>query len=450
MHRRRALFVLLALAALAAEPAPAPDAKPRELPADLPAVELPRPEPARDSFVQTIRWQPVSPLVKRPVPESSAGRILQAGGVAPPDEQPLVELPPGQLLNYAIDDSTIIQLDGVVRGYYRNDQRIEWTGLEDTFGAEAILRPALQVTEGPWTISAEAEFFINQPYGSSILSDPIRDLYKANFNYPVFQIFQLYAQVQRGDSTLRIGRSRTPFGSYDAPMFSNGLFDAPFLRTEAVGFAETGIFYHWQPGRWSFDLAMVNGEIELDTNSSKAVIARIGRERDAWRYGISAKFHDGISSEQQKRYNNHVGFDAAWQRGPWTVYGEALLDAYGFYRDFNNQGNPMGLGNRSLYGRDFYRGVRAPIYGVGWHAGVVRRGERLLLDLNFGSYYPEPLGVPFHDEPIHRGLIKAAYTVSRNLQYFTVAIVENQRTQEQAAFRNPKPFAIITGFQLVY
>lgn len=444
MTRWRCILLLLVAAALGAEPAP-----PGRLPDDLPAIDLPRPEPPRDSLVQTIRWQPVAPILKRQATPMGAD-ILKAGGAPIPEAEPLEQLPPGHLLNYAIDDSTIVQFDGLMRGYYRNDQRIEWSGLEDTFGAEAILRPALQVTEGEWTISAEGEFFLNQPYGSSILSDPVRDLYRANFTYPVFQIFQLYAQVQRGASTIRIGRSRTPFGRYDAPMFTNALADAPFIRTEAIGFAETGIFYHFEPGRWSLDLALVNGEIELDTNSSKALIARIGSVRESWQIGTSMKIHDGISSEQQKRYNSHVGVDAAWNRGPWVVYGEVILDAYGFYRDFNNQGSPLGLGKRSLYGRDFYRGRRAPIFGVGWHAGVTRRGERLLVDLNFGSFFPEPLGVPFHDEPIHRGLIKGAYSISRNLQYFTVVTIENRRPQEQAIFRTAKPLAVATGLQLVY
>jgi len=445
-------MLLIALAASAAEPPSSTDNDrnaPGRLPENLPAIDLPRPAPKYDSFVQTIRWQPVLPILKRPAADSSADRVIQAGAQEPLPE-PLVELPPGQLLNYSTDDGTIIQFDGLMRGYYRNDQRIEWSGLEDTFGAEAIIRPALQATQGAWTISAEAEFFLNQPYGSSILSDSVRDLYKANFSYPVFQIFQLYAQVQRGDSTLRIGRSRTPFGRYDAPMFSNALLDAPFIRTEAIGFAETGIFYHYEPGRWSVDVALVNGEVELDTNSSKALIARVGRVRDNLQFGTSVKIHDGISSEQQKRFNSHVGVDASWQYGPWTAYGEVILDAYGFYRDFNNQGNPLGLGKRSLYGRDIFRGQRAPIFGVGWHAGLTRRGERLLLDLNFGSFFPEPLGIAFHDEPIHRGVIKGAYSISRNLEYFTVAIVENRRTQEQAMFRNPAPIAVVTGLQFVY
>ncbi len=55
-------------------------------------------------------------------------------------------------------------IDGVVRGYYHNDQRIQWSGQEATFGAEGVLSPRLIQHADEWTVSATGVLFFNQPF----------------------------------------------------------------------------------------------------------------------------------------------------------------------------------------------------------------------------------------------------------------------------------------------
>ncbi len=238
-------------------------------------------------------------------------RDLQTIRWLPPTLRPAVgEHTPRGLLSTQISSDAYFCLDGVVRGYYLNDQRIQWSGVEEVFGAEAIVRPAIFYQKEGWIVSAEGEFFLNQPFGRSILRDSYREPYLNNFLVDTFEIFQLYAQANYHDFYLRVGKSRTPFGAYSSPMFTNRLLDAPFIRSEVIAWTETGLFFHYEPGLFSLDVALTNGEPDLDTNSSKAVLGRVGVQDAGWGVGLSVKWHDGISSEEQKRYNNHVGVDA--------------------------------------------------------------------------------------------------------------------------------------------
>ncbi|MFO0880767.1 MAG: hypothetical protein U0840_25830 [Gemmataceae bacterium] len=334
------------------------------------------------------------------------------------------------LFNGRVGESTFLCLDGLVRGYYLNDQRIEWSGVEATLGAEAILRPAVYYQKDGWTVSAEGEFFLNQPFGRSILQDPARAIYRSNFEVDTFEIFQLYAQASFEDFYLRIGKSRTPFGAYSSPMFTNRLIDAPFIRTDVIAWTETGAFFHYQPGLLSVDVAITNGEPELDTNSSKAIIGRIALEADTWGVGLSGKYQDGTSSEQQKEYNNHIGIDAHMCLAErWIVYGEGIYDQYGFHRNFYQlgQNTPDALGKRSIYRREVFKGDKQPVSGYGYYVAGGYRGDKLVFDLSYGSYFPEKLGILGHDDPIHRAVLKLAYNITMNLQIYGVGLIENKR-----------------------
>jgi hypothetical protein len=401
------------------------------------AAEEPPPAPADDPCACRWLWE----------------RDLQTIRWLTPDARPGLSLDfPNSLLNFEVGDDTFVCLDGVARGYYLNDQRIQWSGVEEVFGAEGILRPAVYYHKEGWTVSAEGEFFINQPFGRSILSDPHRDVYRANFDVDVFEVFQLYAQANYDDFYLRVGKSRTPFGAYSSPMFTNRLIDAPFIRSEVIAWTETGVFVHYEPGMFSLDVAFTNGEPDLDTNSSKAFVGRAGLQGDFWGVGMSAKWHDGISSENQKRYNNHVGFDAhlcLFER--WVVYGEAIYDEYGFHRDFfsDKAKAPDSLGRRSIYLRESFKNDKSPIVGRGWYVAGGYRGEKVLCDLSFGSYYPQAIGVLGHDDAIHRGVVKVSYNVTAHLQLYAVGIVENNRETVYPLSLN-KPYAVLGGMQFVF
>jgi hypothetical protein len=356
-------------------------------------------------------------------------------GVDVPDQTPVPDSP-----NWP-------SFSGVIRGFYRNDQRIEWSGVEDTFGAEAVLRSRWETERGLWRVAAQAELFFSVQNGRSILSDPARDPYRDNFIVPPLQVFQLFVEAHYGDFSVRLGRFRTPLGNYDVPMLTNTLVDAPFLRTDVVGFAETGLLLSWQPGIWSFQVGVTNGEPDLDTNSSKALIARVGAAAEHWAGGVWIKAQDGTSSDQQKRFNSFVGFDAQLKFGVWTIYSEGALDEHGLYRERDPQGNPPALTPRSLYGRDVFKSPSQPIYGGGFDVGVTWRRERVLLDLNYGLYFPERIGLPFHDELIHRLVAKAMFEIAPRLHVYTVGIVENRRHHEVPLFDRAPPFMVLSGLQ---
>jgi hypothetical protein len=350
------------------------------------------------------------------------------------------------LFNYDLGGDSHIQLDGLIRGYYMNDQRIEWSGVEATIAGEGVLRPAIRSKSGSWTYSAEGEFFLNQSY-SQMLSDPQRDLYRDTFKRDPFQVFQLFVQAQYDDFVFRFGRSRTPFGRFQSPMFTNTMADAPFLRTDVVSFTETGFFVRYQPLPFVVDLGVINGEPDLDTNSSKGGVFRIGLEQPTWTFGISGKVNDGISSEFQKRYNNHVGIDFSVRVDRLFLYGEAVRDEHGFHADYQTfDTNRYNFGPRSLYGRDVFKANDEPISGQGFYLGIAYRGDDYILDFNYGSYNPEDIGDPFHDKPINRAVLKGTYFLSRNFQVYGVGIFENKRVEE-GLFSTMKPWAAFIGMQ---
>jgi hypothetical protein len=407
-----------------------------------------------DQHLQTINWlqrpkdTAANPLVK-PLDDST---VRPAAAQVPIEPSPTVEPaePPHDWFHYTIAPGTQVEVGGLFRGYYRNDQRIAWSGVEETFGAEGVLRPTIQSQSGGWTVSAQGEFFINQPYGSSILSDPQRDLYKANFQIEPFEVFQLFGQAQYGDWLVRVGKTRTPFGNYPGPTFTNSLIDAPFIRTEVIDWTETGIFVRWQPGPWSFDLAITNGEPDLDTNSSKAAIGRAGYNGSCWTVGASFKYQDGVSSEQQKQFNNVYGYDASVHFGHVVIYTEGTYDEYGFRHANYVLADPMALGVRSLYDRQVFSGKEnVPVHGFGYYVGIGYRGNRWLWDATFGSYYPEQLGIPAHDTPTHRGVLKCAYSITPNFQIYAVGILENNRPADGVVGNN-KQNAILSGVQLTF
>jgi len=40
----------------------------------------------------------------------------------------------------------------------------------------------------------------------------------------------------------------TPFGRTYFPLYSNSRIDAPFIRTEAIGWRQTGVLLHYKHG----------------------------------------------------------------------------------------------------------------------------------------------------------------------------------------------------------
>ena len=333
---------------------------------------------------------------------------------------------------------------GKARAYYLNDQRIEFTGQEATFGVEGVLNAGAHQQVGEWEQLAECELFLNQPFDRNIfINNPMRRSFARNFDVDILQISQLYLAAQRNDLYLAAGRFVTPFGRFHFPNYLNSFADSPFIRSESILFRETGMMARWEPGVYSFTAALTNGGPERDTNSSKALIARVGLNFDRLSVGSSVKTQDGIGSEDQKMFNRHVGLDACWRQGAWTLSGEVLYDEYGARRPGLNL-NDIFWG-RSVYFRELHNPSRGPLTGVGYYIDLGYDSERWMCHVNYGDYFPQQhLGVPAHDTPIHRGLIKAIYRVTPKWEIYGIALVENE-----ASFgRRPRHgTAILAGVQ---
>ncbi len=314
--------------------------------------------------------------------------------------------------------------DFLARGYYRNDQRIQWSGLETTFGAEGILRPSIVHKYDHWETKVLGEFYLNQPFDRNVLMDTQeRRSYAANFDVETFEISQLFVSVRNGDLEATVGKMVTPFGRTYFPLYTNARVDAPFIRTESILWRETGMLIRYDPHLFVGEIAITNGCENRDTNSSKALISRLGIETSWLAAGFSVKLQDGIGSENQKEFKNHVGVDFMVRWGYFTLSGEAIYDEYGFRRpgfdpDFITWG-------RSIYYRDQNYRLFEPITGTGYYFNLAFDRMPWSVNLNYGEFYPKAIGDPKHDVVNRRGILKAAYYFTPYLQTYAVVMMEN-------------------------
>jgi hypothetical protein len=314
-------------------------------------------------------------------------------------------------------------IGGKARGYYLNDQRLEFTGMEATFAVEGVIDGSLVQRLDHWDLSLDAEIFLNQPFDRNRLVDtPERRSFTANFDIEPLQLSQLYLGARQDDFFVALGRFATPFGRYYYPLYRNQFDDSPFIRSEAISYRETGLLVQWDPDAWTLTAALTNGGFNQDANSSKALVARVGLDQPNYALGTSVKWQDGNGSESQKTYNNHVGVDAMLRRGNWTLSGEAIYDQYGMRRP----GMPLRdiHWGRSLYYRDFNNEYHVPITGFGYYLNLGYEGPFWSLHFNYGEFYPEDIGIRRHDVTTRRGLIKASRHWSRHFETYAVVLRE--------------------------
>jgi len=339
------------------------------------------------------------------------------------------------------------RLDGLARGYYLNDQRIQWTGVEGTFGVEAIVAPSIECSCGGWDVGVEGEFYLNQPFDRNVLTaTPELASYQGNFEADTIEISQLVLSVRRNNLLVAVGKMTTPFGRTHFPLLTNARLDAPFLRTESILWRETGALLRYQPGWFVADVALVNGAEDRDTNSSKGIISRVGIEAESWCVGASIKWQDGIGSDSQKIFDNHVGVDGMVRRGRFTLSGEAIYDEYGFRQPGFD---PLDITwGRSIYYRDLNYRTNVPITGVGYYVNLGFEGDRWEGCLNYGEFYPQKLGHPQHDVTHRRGIVKAVYHCSAHLQLYSVVMIENDGYVAQCG-RPRRGTVVLAGLQWV-
>ncbi len=322
------------------------------------------------------------------------------------------------------DEPWSYHVDARARAYYLNDQRIEFTGMEETFAVEGVLAGGVEQRVGAWQVGLDGELFFTQPYERNVLVDnPVRESFAPNFDNEVLAISQLHVSARREDWYLAAGRFVTPFGRFYFTNFRNSFDDSPFIRSEAILFRETGILAQWDPEGWVCTAALTNGGPNQDANSSKALVARVGIDRPWFAAGGSVKVQDGIGSEGQKFFNEHFGLDAMVRRGRWQISTEVILDHYGLRRPGLD---PLDITwGRSLYFREQNKAWHQPIQGFGYYVNLGYEGERWSLAANYGEYYPEELGIREHDATIRRGIFKATRHWTSHLETYGVVMVEN-------------------------
>jgi len=346
--------------------------------------------------------------------------------------------------NLKLSDTSDLALDVDFRAYAINDQRIYWSGLEFSFGAEAGIRALIEQRFKGGSVRVESELFITQPFGENILVDENREDYLPNFQIDTFSVSKLNIGIRVGNFSCRLGKALTPFGRSYFYQFSNNLnFGSPFIRSEAILWRETGLFLHYKLAFLSFDVAAVNGEENRDTNSGKAGIFRLGAEGGNWAIGISHKVHDGFGSEYQKIYKGHTGFDFFFKIKKFVISGEWITDKYGFHRPFDEEDIFWG---RSLYFRDIHYAYNTPIIGKGGYINLMYETERLIINLNYGEYHPQQIGNPLHDPPIKRWVAKFAFTFAKKVRIYLTGLIENQR-EEESWSSGAKPFAGLVGVE---
>jgi len=334
--------------------------------------------------------------------------------------------PPGCLCAAPGCDDFCYHVGGKGRAYYLNDQRIEFTGQEASFAVEGVLDGGIHQRAGEWDLQCETELFLNQPFDRNLLVDtPNRQSFAANFDVDPLLISQLYVAGRCDDLYIALGRFVTPFGRFYFTNYRNSFDDSPFIRSEAILFRETGLLLQWDPSIWIFTAAVTNGGPQQDTNSSKALVARVGIEETWFAVGGSVKLQDGIGSESQKTYKQHVGFDAMLRRGNWTLSGEAIYDEYGLRRS-GMRPRDMRWG-RSFYFRDLNSGSSDPITGVGYYVNLGYEGPFWSLAFNYGEFYPQEIGVPAHDINTRRGIVKASRHWTPHFETYAIALTETDR-----------------------
>lgn len=372
----------------------------------------------------------------------------------------LQELPPSQQLEVNQDmvgemqpaesdswfDTLRYDLSAYARGYYRSDRRLWFTGLESTFGAEGGLYGFVESERPLWTTRLDAELYLNQPFDRNVLEDtPTRASFAHNVDVDVLEISQLALTGRRGDFMVAMGKMVTPFGRFYFPLFSNAMYDAPFIRSEAIRWRETGILLQYDPSIFVGTVALTNGGFDRDANSSKALVARGGLEEENWALGSSIKWQDGIGSEGQKERNNHIGVDAMLRSGPWILSGEVIYDQYGL-RKGNLTPDDITWG-RSLYNRQLRRPDGKPLDGVGYYIDLGYAADSWQLHLNYGEYYPDAIGDRIHDEVSRRGIVKFAYQLSEYFSWYSMVMLENSVS---TAFDSTHPrdgMILLVGFQ---
>jgi len=399
----------------------------------------------------------------------------QERGALPTGEVHCESAAPTSLLHYR-KGMYIFDMGVLARTYYSNDQRLQWTGNEETMGAEGILTPVLLISQrdrmgGVW--SAHGEFYLQETLNENAYInvrgdravpkgyEKERQSYRANFNHAAFEISQLNIRYRNPGFEFRAGKMVSPFGNCVVPVMTNSRWDAPFIRTESMLWRDSGLLFRWTPSIFDICFAVTNGCEGLDTNSMKAFTGRLGLNFPNARLGISAVFHDGEGSEEQKQYRQHVGTDAVFRFGNWVLSSEIIYDQYGMHREYD----PADIfWKKSIYYRQINKEDKKPISGWGGYVDLTYNYQPWFFSLNYGEFHPEQLKVPDAADPVRgeyahyytnhnivnrRFMVKSGWNFTKNIQWYGVFIVENGGYIAQSG-RPRRGYAYMTGVKMAF
>ena len=338
------------------------------------------------------------------------------------------------LLNFR-KGSYVFDMGVLMRGYYLNDQRLQWTGYEATMGAEGILTPSVVIKQpngGAWSFNGE--FFVQDPWSDNMLvwhDDALdasveRQSYLGNVKQKAFELSQLNIRYRDSLFEFKAGKFESPFGNYHAPLMSNSRWDAPFIRTESILWRDAGFLFRMTPSVFDVGLAITNGCEGGDTNSMKAVIGRVGLNFPQAMMGISGLYQDGEGSEDQKQYRRHAGMDAMVRFGNWTLSSEVIYDEYGMRHEIDP--NQI-FWKRSIYYRQINKRDSVPITGWGGYIDLSYNGHPWLFSINYGEYHPEQLRNPVypqHDIINRRLILKLGWNITKNIQWYSAFLLETE------------------------
>ena len=355
-----------------------------------------------------------------------------------------------RLLNYR-KGPYFFEMGVLARGYYFNDQRIQWTGYEAIMGAEGILTPSIVIDYGRWgTWSAHGEFYIQDTLHKNILVDTAeRRSYLGNVSHSAFELSQLHIRYRNSFFEFKAGKFESPFGNYVTPLMSNSRWDAPFIRTESILWRDTGFLFRFTPSVFDICLAITNGCDGDDTNSMKACIGRFGLNFPSVTLGISGLYQDGEGSEEQKQYRRHAGVDAAVRFGNWTLSSEIIYDEYGMYHEIDP--NDI-FWRKSIYYRQINKAEHSPITGWGGYIDLMYNANPWFFSLNYGEYHPERLRkpeYPQHDLVNRRFLAKIGWNFTKHVQWYNALLFETEgHVAQDRRFR--RGTALLSGVKMEF
>ena len=339
-----------------------------------------------------------------------------------------------------------------VRAYLLDDLRIQWSGVEATFGVEGAVeldhsRP------GPFgPLEVRGRFDLNSTWRQAVLAGDgtNRDDYLATFDVDPFYLANLYVTFETPGLTWQVGKFPSPAAAAFRKELGLGLFnsglDAPFVHTEIVDRREIGVGLGKRHGSWGWKFAVTNGEEDLDTNSAKAsmLLLELG-SREGRLFKLFGKVQDGIRSEAFKAPASYAGFGVYAGRPQRVRFAfEATVDTHGLYRDYTG---PI-TWPTSIYHRDVYDGGD-PIWGYGAHVVFRRDRGPWQACLSYGEYYPDHIGLPEHDEPVKRFLLSARRAFRGDGSFYWMLILENERPDEDWQ-KGDRPVAAAMGVEVSF